>query len=78
MARLERCLETRDGVCPVIPARPEPCEDECVLEGINWCPGMRNRGHPPRVIAEAMAYREAERRAAAAEKDAVPDGAADR
>jgi hypothetical protein len=67
MARLERCLETGDGVCPVTPAMPDPCEDECVLEGINWCPGTPNRGHPPRVIAEATALREAERRSSAAD-----------
>jgi hypothetical protein len=56
MSRLKRYLETRDGICPVTPARPEPCEDECVLEGINGCPGTPNRGIR-RIIAEAMAYR---------------------
>jgi hypothetical protein len=71
MARLERCLETRDGVCPLKRDNPDSCADECVLEGINWCPAMPH-GHPPRAIAEGMTYREAEQRAnVAADPDHV-------
>jgi hypothetical protein len=66
------CEETRDHKCPITPQAPEPCAPgDCRLEGVNWCPGMPNRGRPPLGWAEPMAYREkaareeAEREAAA-------------
>ena len=47
MARSERCLETRNGVCPLASDRPAPCEDECIFEGINWCPAMSTTATAP-------------------------------
>jgi hypothetical protein len=36
VTRLERCPETHDAKC----AATEPCEEECMPDGINWRPGM--------------------------------------
>jgi hypothetical protein len=46
VTRLERCPETHDAKC----AATEPCEEECMLDGINWHPGMPNRGRRPRSL----------------------------
>jgi hypothetical protein len=66
MAALERrCPETHDRKCP-----PPVCEDECRLDGINWCPGIPHNGRPPREIREVRVAREAEQLA----NDAGPAG----